>query len=170
MTEGGPAHKPMAARPLVHVCLHRFWFGSGGHGSGRVLQAMPGQRADDGILTLYSVIEVTAPAELDQAGYGGGGRRFTEHPLHAREERIGFQMFKVGHLFDQPRRLFARPARAFSQLAGLPMRITVATCRAHSQGRSCTIGAAPAAWKPNIWGVPVARPSRATPCNPANRR
>ncbi len=41
---------------------------------------------------------------------------------------------------------------ACSQRAGLPIRIALATVSGNSTGLPSTSGAAPAAWKPNIFG------------------
>src|SRR5437762_13084162 len=74
---------------------------------------MPGERADDGILSIRGVIEVTAAAELDQAGHGGGGGGLTEHALRPRQERVSLEDLAVGHLLDQPAGLFACRDRVF---------------------------------------------------------
>ena len=55
-------------------------------------------------------------------------------------------------------------ARASSPRAGLPMRMAVAIVSGCSTGWPSTSGAAPAAWKPSIWGrlplTPASRYSR----------
>ena len=52
----------------------------------------------------------------------------------------------------------SRAAIAWSQDAGLPMRIAVATVSGLSIGWPLTSGAAPAAWKPHMIGRCVAGP------------
>ena len=53
----------------------------------------------------------------------------------------------------------AAAAVAPYQLAGLPIRMAVATVSGCSIGWPTTIGAAPAAWKPSIRGSRVDRPA-----------
>jgi uncharacterized lipoprotein YddW (UPF0748 family) len=53
----------------------------------------------------------------------------------------------------------SRACSACRQEAGLPIRIAVAMVCGCRTGSPVTIGAAPLAWKPNIRGVWVDRPS-----------
>src|SRR5579883_2352760 len=96
---------------------------------------------------------------LEQARHRGGRGGLAEHRLLLREEPVGVEDLAVRDRRDQPPDAEAA-ASAGSQLAGLPMRMAVATVSGSSTGWPRTIGAAPAAWNPSILGSFVLRPTR----------
>ena len=104
------------------------------------------------------VAAMTLPRDLlgfdapNQPGQASGRGRFDKHAVRARKQFVSGQDFLVGHFVNKAVGFPQGARRPPCQLAGLPMRMAVATVCGSATGLPRTIGAAPAAWKPNMRG------------------
>ena len=124
----------------------------------RVLEAVPGQHADDERARVDAARR-GEPAHARRRLAARGG--LAEDALEARQVTVRGEDLVVGDRLDEPARLVAGARSPCSHEAGLPIRIAVAIVSGCSTGWPSTSGAAPAAWKPDIRGSASIEPGGA---------